>query len=91
MTTIPSRKLLPKQTDQYILVENEDQIYIRVDDEYVMKRWFSVAEARTILNIDMDKAVYLCRKLGLQSKANKRKKIRISLTQLRQMAQTKNK
>lgn len=93
MTTILSRKDLRHQRDRYILVQREDAIYIRVDDEYVKKQYFSVQEAGEILFPDWESrntsrrndVHRLCIKLGIQARANKRKKIRITLRQLRSM------
>lgn len=94
MTTILSRKDLRHQRDRYIMVQREDAIYLRVDDEYVRKQYFTVQEAGQILFPDWETrnttrrndVHQLCIKLGIQARANKRKKIRISFKQLRKMA-----
>lgn len=87
MTTILSRRLLPKQTDQYILVLREDQVYIRVGDEYLRKRYFSTQDAERILKKSGSAVHKLCCKLGIQAKASKGRHIRITLSQLRKMAE----
>lgn len=92
MKTVLSRKDLPGCTETFVFVQREDAMFMRVGDEYVIKRYFDVDEASTTLGIPRDKVHQYCRKLGIQARANKRKKIRISLPQLRKMAeaQTKN-
>lgn len=93
MTTILSRKLLSSQKEKYILVEREDQVYIRVGDEYLPKSYFLVPEVVDILGIrdqrgrkDRNRVHRMCKVMGIQARANRRKKLRITLQQLRQMA-----
>jgi hypothetical protein len=90
MITIKNRWQLRNQTAQFVLVKTEDKVYKRHGDEYIRKQWFGTDEAASILEVDPDHVSYLCRKMGLQARANKKKRLRISLQQLRQMAQTKN-
>jgi hypothetical protein len=91
MTTVLSRKDLPNCTTQFVFVERENAMYHRVGDEYLKKMYFDVGEAASTLGITRDRVHQYCRKLGIQSRANKRKKIRITLTQLRQIAQAQTK
>jgi hypothetical protein len=87
MITIPTRASLQKQTAKYVMVQNEDQVYIRDHDEYLPKLYFSTQEAADILEKKLYEIQYICVKLGIQARANKKKRLRITLKQLRQMAE----
>jgi hypothetical protein len=89
MTTITSRHELRHQTKKYILLE-PDRMYIKMGDEYVRKLYFDLQEAAQILRMEYYDIYMLCQKLGIQSKANKGKKIRLTLTQLRKLSAIKN-
>lgn len=91
MKTVLSRKDLPGCIDRFVYVQREDAMYMRVGDEYVIKRYFDVDEAAHTLGIPRYKVHQYCRKLGIQSQANKRKKIRITLSQLQEMASEQTK
>lgn len=91
MQTVLSRKDLKECRDQYVYVQREDSMYQRLDDEYVKKRYFDVGEVADTLGITRDEVHQFCRKLGIQARANKRKKIRITLTQLQKMAEAQTK
>lgn len=93
MITVTSRKELAHQRAKFVLVEREMLVYQRVDDEYIKKPYFSVAEVVDILELQTKKGdknrseVHrMCKTLGIQARANRRKKLRITLQQLRQMA-----
>lgn len=87
MITITTRLLLPKQTAKYVHVIADGRVYVRDQDEYLPKRYFSVKEAQTILGKTSNEMQHVCRKLGIQAPANRRKKLRITLQQLRKMAE----
>jgi len=89
MTTITSRHELRHQTKKYIILE-PDKMYIRIGDEYVRKLYFDLQEVTQILEVRYWDAYILCRRLGIQAQANKRKKIRVTLEQLRKLSAIKN-
>lgn len=91
MTTVKSRRELRKQTDPFVMVEREDQIFIRVGDEYVAKRYFSPAEAQKIMAAKRYEVYQLITKLGIHPSAKKRETIRITLPQLRMMIDLQSK
>ena len=86
MTTINNLWELRKQTDKYVLCNN--QMFVLVDGEYVRKLYFSVQEVAQVLNKEENQVHRICQRMGIQAPANRRKKLRITLKQLRQMAQT---
>lgn len=91
MKTVLSRKDLKDCQDRFVYVQRENSMYIRDGDEYLKKRYFDVDEASTTLGITRDKIHQYCRKFGIQARANKRKKIRITLSQLQKMAEAQTK
>lgn len=88
MIRVTSRKELPDQTAAFIYVVREKIIYRRIGEEYVAKRYFFVQDVMDITKFTRDKVHKLCVKLGIQSKANKGKKLRITLEQLRLIIST---
>jgi hypothetical protein len=84
MRTVKSRKDLRHCTSQYIYVERERSIYVWYKGEYLIKRYFTVSEAMTATGRTRDEVYGFCRKF-IQPVANRGKKIRITLPQLRQM------
>jgi len=87
MKTIERKSELRHQTDPYVLVSRDNKVYVRVDQDYVAKPYFDIKEATLILGINRNLAHRRCRELGIQAPANKRKKLRITLEQLRRMAE----
>lgn len=87
MTTVLSRKELKQQTTAFVYVERDAVVYNRVGDEWVRKLYFTTREAREILNIPLTQVYELCENMGIQAKAWKNYKLKITLTQLRAMAQ----
>lgn len=90
MKSILSRRQLPSCTDKYVHVQRDGCIYHRVEEEYVRKMYFDVQDVSDILGVPIHQVHKLCRKFGVQSPANKKKKLRIRLSVLQQMAQTKS-
>ncbi len=76
---------LRTEKSKYVLVETEDQVYMRVDDEYIPKQYFSTREAREILKVTRDQMYDLIRKHGIKAPADKGRHARITVQQLRQM------
>lgn len=87
MKTVQTKRDLRDQTSHYVLVQREAKVYVRVDQDYVAKPYFDINEASEILGANRNKMHRICRELGIQAPANKRKKLRITLEQLRRMAQ----
>lgn len=48
MTTIYYLRQLPKQTSDYVYVLRNEQLYIRVDDEYLPKLYLTFDDVRRI-------------------------------------------
>lgn len=86
MKTVLSRKDLRNCTEKYVLVTREDLVYIRAGDEYVIKAYFDTEDAMSILEKDKFQIHRMCKSLGIQARANKGKRVKITLNQLRQMA-----
>jgi hypothetical protein len=89
MITIVSRKLLPAQRDKYVMVKRDNMLYVKEGEEYIAKRYFNVQECADALDVSLYKVHKFCRTLGIQAKANKNRKIRITLDQLRIMTDMK--
>lgn len=89
MITVESRKDLKTQEGRYVLVRNEERVYVRVDNEYIPKQYFSVLEVASILGLQRHYIHRFCGELGIQAQANKNQKIRINFKQLRRMAEMK--
>lgn len=89
MKSVSTRHDLRHEKDLYVYVQGEDQVYIRSDDEYLPKAYFSVSEAIAILESNKNEVHRWCIKMGIQAHANKRKKLKITFKQLRQMAKMK--
>jgi hypothetical protein len=88
MKSVVSKRDLVTCTEKYVHVQRDNCIYLRVHDEYVMKMYFDVQDAADILGVPVFQVHKLCRKFGIQAPVNKRKKLRIRLSVLQQMAQT---
>lgn len=84
MTTILSRKLLPHQTDKFVLVKREDSIYQRVDNEYFKKRYFTSKEVCDMLEIPHWKLYLIWSKLGYKP-LERGHKMRFTIRQARQI------
>jgi hypothetical protein len=82
MKTILSRKELSSCTDKYVLVEREDQVYQRVGDEYVTKRYFTSKEVADILGMKYHQFFDAFGDM-LKRKTRKGHKYRLTLEELR--------
>jgi hypothetical protein len=89
MITITSRHELRHQTHKYVLLE-PGSMYVRAGDEYIRKLYFDLQEVAQILEMRYYDTYMLCQKIGVQARANKGKKIRLTLTQLRKLSAIKN-
>jgi hypothetical protein len=68
-----------------VYVSSEDVLYVRDGSEYIIKRYFSPKEVKIILELDNeDQAYHLCKKYNAKQKAP-RKKMFVTLPQLKQM------
>lgn len=86
MKHISNKWELKTQTAKYVLVETEDQIYQNVDGVYIPKRYFNTKEVQGILKITKDQMHKLIRKHGIRPPANKGKRIKITVQQMRKMS-----
>lgn len=90
MVTVQSRRDLSGCDAPYVLVQGAFTsaiMYQRYGDEWVRKAYFSTAEACEILGITYKRLRGIMSTIGVQAPSNHKKKIRISLAQLRRMAQ----
>jgi len=85
MREIRLKRTLQEVNDKYVYVSSEDNLYVRDNDEYLVKRYFSPKEVMAILELDNQDQVYkLCHQFNAQQKKT-RKKIFVTFTQLKQM------
>jgi hypothetical protein len=85
MRTVRLKGTLREVSDKYVYVSSEDNLYVKVGDEYFIKRYFSANEASAILELDNETQIYdLCHKFNVFQKGP-RKKLFITFAQLKQM------
>ncbi len=85
MITILSRRLLPQQHEKYVYVQRDDAMYMRVGDEYIIKRYFTIRDVIDASGKKEHEIRQQIRKLGITAPIDKRKKIGITLQQLREI------
>lgn len=71
MTTIYGLRQLPRQTDTYVYVIRVNQMYIRVDDEYLPKPYLSRNDISAITGWTKTRVSKVCQKLKMPIRAEK--------------------
>jgi hypothetical protein len=87
MTLVENKFELKQQRDRFVVVEQNDTMYELHDGEYIAKLYFRISDIMNILGKTRTQVYWLLRKHGIKLPVNiKYGRIKIPLTQLRQMA-----
>lgn len=84
MRKVKSRLDLRHCDEKYVMVTREDQVYMRVGSEYVMKRYWTTREISLLLKKSMDSVYDLLAEINIKPEKGK-KAMKINLQTLRQI------
>ena len=84
MKQVLSRKELKQCTEKFVRVTREDQIYIRVGEEYVRKMYWTTREVVEMAESTPNKVWKKMMEIGMKPR-EKNKRMKLSIHQVRQI------
>lgn len=88
MTSVQTKSDLRNQSDRFVIVEQTNTMYERHDGEYIAKRYFRISDIMKILGRTKTQVYWLLEKHNIKLPVNpKYGRVKVSLTQLQQMAE----
>lgn len=88
MRSVATKADLRNQRDRFVVVSQTNTMYERHDDEYIAKRYFRISDIMKILGRTKTQVYWLLAKHNIKLPENiKYGRVKITLTQLQQMAE----
>jgi hypothetical protein len=84
MKTVLSKKDLKQCTEKFVMVTREDQMYMRVGDEYIRKMYWTTKEVVDMLNSNFNSVWRKMMAIGIKPRENG-KRMKLTIRQVRQL------